>query len=83
MHTVQYTIRGVPQVVDKLIRKQARENGQSFNSTVVQLLTVQTTGSAQVPKTDDFDWLFGKSTLDTSFDEALAVQSQPEESLWR
>ncbi len=81
MNTIQYTIRNIPPAVDRVLRRQAKNAGKSFNQTVVETLTKQTFGTNQVPSTD-FDWLHGKLKLDENFDEAIAEQSRVDETLW-
>ncbi len=83
MNKIQYTIRNIPVPVDQVIRKRAAQSGKSFNSTVLEMLTLQTFGTLK-PKTDDnFEWLFNKNTLDGSFDEAQKGISQIDKSLWQ
>lgn len=83
MTKIQYTIRNIPPVVDKVIRKRSQQSGKSFNQTVVELLSLQTLGTTQPRTEDNFDWLFGANTLDESFDEALQDMAQIDEKLWR
>lgn len=73
---IQYTIRNIPPAVDQVIRKRSKQ-------TVVDLLSLQTFGTTN-PKLDySFDWLYGKDTLDASFDQAVAEQSKVDKKLWR
>lgn len=83
MHAIQYTIRNIPPAVDKVIRKRAQENNQSFNQTVVDLLALQTLGTTNPSEETSFDWLFNRQTLDTSFDEAIDELSQVDQVLWQ
>lgn len=80
---IQYTIRSIPPAVDMVIRKRASQSGKSFNQTVVELLSLQTLGTATPPVDNSFDWLFGVDTLDDSFDEAVCDLSRIDEELWR
>lgn len=82
MSNIQYTIRNIPQAVDQVIRKRANQQGNSFNQTVVDLLTQQVFGTTKPPK-ENLDWLFGKGTLDENFDAAIAELSQIDEALWQ
>jgi len=83
MSKVQYTIRNVPEQVDRVIRKRAKATGKSFNQTVVDLLVLQTFGTLK-PKIDkNFGWLYGKNTLDENFDDAMEELSQVDEALWQ
>jgi hypothetical protein len=80
--TVQYTIRRVPLVVDKAIRKRAKSTGNSFNQTVVDMLSLQTFGTTD-PQEEGFDWLFGQNTLDEGFEVAIREQSHIDETMWQ
>lgn len=82
MSQIQYTIRNIPEAVDKVIRKRAEQSGKSFNQTVVDLLSLQTFGTTDMPE-DTYDWLFGANTLDAGFDDAIADLSKVDEGLWR
>lgn len=85
MAGIQYTIRNIPPAVDRVIRKRAQQSGKSFNQTVVDLLALQTLGTIEPPKDDNFDWLFGagKDSLGFEFDEALKDLSKPDPKLWQ
>lgn len=83
MAAIQYTIRNIPPSVDKVIRKRSKQSGRSFNQTVVELLSLQTFGTTDLPTENGFDWLFNKKTLDKSFDEAIESMSQVDKKLWR
>lgn len=83
MTYLQYTIRNIPETVDKVIRKRAKQSGKSFNQTVVEILTLQTFGTTTPPTESNFDWLYGQNTLDDSFDDAIKELSQIDERLWK
>jgi hypothetical protein len=83
MSKIQYTIRNIPPEVDRVIKKRSRQSGKSFNQTVVDLLSLQTFGTTDVPTSNNFDWLFGANTLDDSFDGAIKDLSQIDEKLWQ
>ena len=83
MRNIQYTIRNIPVPVDKVIRKRSKQSGRSFNQTVVDLLSLQTFGTTEITKDDDFDFLYNKNTLDDSFDEAIKDISRVDKKLWQ
>lgn len=83
MKRIQYTIRNIPPQVDKAIKKRAKQTGKSFNQTVVDILSVETLGTAEPPFDESFDWLFGRKTLDADFDEAMKKMSQVDKKLWQ
>ena len=77
---IQYTIRGVPPEVDRVLRRRAAQRKQSLNRLIVDELTIATTG---VRKRADFTDLAGKWTSDPSFDEILASQRQIDPDKWK
>lgn len=83
MSNIQYTIRNIPQPVDRVIRKRAKQSGQSFNQTVVELLNMQIFGTSKVEDNSNFDWLYNKKTLDRNFDKAIKDMSQIDDKLWK
>ena len=85
MSSIQYTIRNIPPAVDMVIKKRSKQSGKSFNQTVVDLLTLQTFGTTELPTDSSFDWLFGagKDSLGSEFDEAIKDLSRPDTKLWK
>lgn len=83
MSSIQYTIRNIPEPVDKVIRKRSKQSGKSFNQTVVDLLSLQTFGTTEIAKDDNFDWLYDKNTIDDSFDGAIRDISKVDKELWK
>ena len=83
MTNIQYTIRNIPEPVDRVIRKRSKQSGRSFNQTVVDLLSLQTFGTTEIAKDDNFDFLYNKNTLDDSFDEAIKDISKVDKKLWK
>ncbi len=83
MQKIQYTIRNIPPAVDQIIRKRSQQSGESFNQTVVDLLTLQTIGTTKPVAQEGFEWLFGANTLDESFDRAIKDISRIDEKMWR
>ena len=84
MKKLQYTIRGIPPAVNRVIRKRAQRTGKSFNATVVEALTIQTLGDTNTQKAeqDIFTQLQGANSLDNDFDKAIREQSEPDDELW-
>jgi plasmid stability protein len=82
--SIQYTIRNIPEPVDRAIKKRAKRTGKSFNATVVELLSLQTFGTT-APDANSLQWFVGagKGLIDEDFDNAIAEQSKIDETLWR
>ncbi|MCY4011070.1 MAG: hypothetical protein OXF30_03380 [Candidatus Saccharibacteria bacterium] len=84
MKKLQYTIRNIPPDVDQIIRKRAQRTGKSFNTTVIEALTIQTLGSTDIKKAKKniFTRLQGINSLDDDFDQAIKEQSEIDDKLW-
>ncbi len=80
---IQYTIRNIPPLVDKALRKRSAQSGKSFNQTLVELLTLETFGTTEPYADISFSWLFNQHTLDQSFDKAVGELSHVDEKLWQ
>jgi hypothetical protein len=78
--SVQYTIRGVPREVDRVLRQKAAQRKQSLNRVILEQLTVATIGSQ---RRADFSDLVGRWTPDPAFDEILAAQRQIDPDKWK
>lgn len=83
MPKIQYTIRNILPVISRAVRKRSKQSGKSLNKTVVELLTLQTIGSAIHKNDQKFDWLFNKNSLDSSFDGAIESLSRVEKNIWQ
>ena len=83
MSTLQYTIRNIPEPVDRAMRKRAKLSGKSFNQTVVDTLTAATVGSSGKGTKETFDWMFNTGTLDDDFEEAIGDMSRIDPELWK
>ena len=77
---IQYTIRGVPREVDRLLRRQAAQRKKSLNQVILDELAVATVGQR---RRADFSDLVGRWTPDPAFDEILAAQRQIDRDKWK
>ena len=78
--TIQYTVRGVPAEVDRILRHKAAQRKQSLNQVVLDELTLATVGRR---KRADFSDLVGRWTPDPAFDEIVASQRQIDWDKWK
>jgi hypothetical protein len=81
---IQYTIRNVPEHVDRALRRKASEERKSLNQVLRDAL-IREAGVVE-PSTHlytDLDSLIGTWIDDPGFDEAINTQDQVDESLWR
>lgn len=83
----QLTIRGIPEQVDKEIRKESRKKGISLNRAAIALLQKGVSDlSVKKPRLHhDLDKLAGKWSKDEAraFDETLGSQREIDQELWR
>jgi hypothetical protein len=68
---LQYTVRGVPYEVDRALRQEAVNRGQSLNQVIVDVLTAATIGHSRKA---DFSDVVGRWVPDSAFDEILASE---------
>ncbi len=80
---MQYTIRGVPAVVDDALRMRARETGKSLNEVAIDALA-EGTGVTRAPRRRrDLGDVAGAWDPDAAVEAALAAQDEPDPDLWR
>jgi hypothetical protein len=77
---IQYTIRGVPREVDRILRRKAAQQKQSLNQLIVNELVMTTIGR---PQRADFSDLVGRWTPDPGFDEIMAAQRRIDRDKWK
>jgi len=80
---MQYTIRGMPARLDKLIRMRAKEEGKSLNTVAVEALMEAFGLRGSVPARRDLGSLVGSWVEDPAVDEALAEQRVIDDEIWR
>jgi hypothetical protein len=77
---IQYTVRGVPPEVDRVLRKKAVQLKLSLNQLVIDEPNRATIGR---PRRADFSDLVGQWTPDLAFDEIIAAQRQIDWDKWK
>ncbi len=77
---IQYTVRGIPQEVDRALRRKAAQRRLSLNQIIVEELTAATTGAR---KRADFHDVTGQWTADPAFDEIMSTQRQIDPDKWK
>ncbi len=80
---VQYTIRNVPKVVDRALRRRAQRLSKSLNEVAVEALARGADVRQQPAEHHDVDFLFGSWIEDEAVDRALAEQRKVDAGLWR
>src|SRR5438067_427675 len=72
-HSIQLTIRGVPNVVGLFFKRKASREDKSLNGVLVEALCKEAGASAELVH-DDLDFLVGTWEADAEFDAALRSQ---------
>ena len=80
---VQYTVRSVPEDVDRALREKAVREGCSLNSYIVDTLRSGAGLSDTPPSFHDLDHLSDKWIEDEECDRALAEFDRIDEDMWK
>ncbi len=81
MKTPQYTIRNIPEAVDRYLRKRARLSGQSLNQVVIEELS-ERAGLTKGSLRESLDWFIG-SGIDDETIQALEEDDKIQKELAR
>ena len=79
---VQYTVRGIPPEIDKVLRRRARQRGISLNRLLVEELSVSGGGAAPRRYRLLKD-VGGRWQDDPEFDRILSEQRRIDADLWK
>jgi hypothetical protein len=80
---IQYTVRGVSERTDSVLRERAAEEGVSLNAVALSLLDAAATGGETAEGFHDLDALAGSWVQDPAFDRAIEVFDQIDPTMWR
>jgi len=81
---IQYTIRGVPDHVDNLLRQKARSSGKSLNETALAALLGNCGESDLSTRYHDLDDLCGSWVENAKgFDEAMLDLRRTDPEIWK
>jgi hypothetical protein len=80
---MQYTLRGIPPVLDEAIRERARAEGKSINEIAVAALADGVGLGAEEIARRDLSEIVGTWVEEAAVEAALSAQDRVDESLWR
>lgn len=80
---MQYTIRKVPESLDRALRRRARELGQSLNEVTIAALVRGAGLNENGSRQRDLRDIAGTWRSDRAFDRALAAQDAIDQELWK
>jgi hypothetical protein len=82
-HSRQYTIRNVPDRVDRALRRRAKETRKSFNQVALEALA-NGAGESLKPKRDFSEIIGSLSEKEASqIEEEIGLQHQIDPGLWK
>jgi len=79
----QYTVRGVPPEVDRVLREKCRREGRSLNDVVLEALRSSVLPPGALAERRDLDDLAGTWVEVPEFDAAIEEQSRIDKAAWR
>ena len=80
---MQYTIRQIPEGIDAVLRRRAREQGKSLNEVTIEALARGAGLGENRGRQRDLGDIVGTWRNDRAFDRALAAQDAIDEELWK
>lgn len=81
--SMQYTIRGISDRLDKKIRELASSEGKSLNETILEILESGAGLSQNQVRYTDLDHLVGSWIHDPEFDKAIEEMDRIDPELWK
>jgi len=81
--SAQYTLRAVPPVVDRALRRRARQEAKSLNTVAVEALARGLELDAKPVQHTDLDGLIGSWQEDPAFDRAVAEFERIDADAWK
>jgi len=82
MATKQYTIRNIPEPVDRYLRKRAKLSGQSLNQVVIDELS-ERAGTNKQSMSDSLDWFIGDGLIGDDVINVLAEEDSRQKEITR
>ena len=82
MKNIQYTVRGIPERIDEVLRKRAVREGTSLTAEVLDALAKGLGMYAQPTRYDDLDDLAGTWVHDPEFDRAIEQMDSVDKDLF-
>ena len=81
--SMQYTIRSIPEQIDRAVRDRAGREGKSINAVVVEALARGLDLHVVPAHHTDLDHLIGTWQEDPAFDQAVAEFERIDDDVWK
>ena len=86
MKAIQYTIRNIPEPIDRYLRKRAKISGKSLNSVIIEELS-DNVGVQSDNLVDSLKWFIGANVIEDDVIQALdqdeKIQKQLTKKQWQ
>lgn len=83
MHDMRYTVRNIPDEIDRTLRERARSEGKSLNDVVLEVLQAGMSLGDPRPSKRDLSDVWGRCEPDPSLDAAVAECRQIDREEWQ
>ena len=83
MDSMQYTIRSVPEQIDRELRRKAAAEQKSLNAVILEALEREFGSPNGTTEHNDLDFLIGSWEDDPAFDKAVSDFGQVEQGMWQ
>jgi hypothetical protein len=80
---MRYTLRNVPDALDKALRRTAHAQGKSLNEIMIETLVRGAGITGEIRRQRDLSDIAGTWRKDAAFDSALAAQDSIDEATWK
>lgn len=80
---IQYTLRGVPSVLDRALREEQKRSGESLNRIALNALARGLGVSEGKTTFHDLDEIVGTWHEDPAFNSAVVAHAQIDSDLWK
>ena len=81
--STQYTLRAIPPALDRALRRQAKQESKSLNTTALEALARGLEFKAKPVEHTDLDALIGSWQEDPDFDRAVAEFARVNQEAWK
>ncbi len=81
-HKIQYTIRNIPESLDKAVRRIAKKQGKSLNQIAINALKKEA-GFEEDFQYNDLDWISGTWEQDREFDKVIKEIRNIDKEMWK
>ena len=83
MKSIQYTIRSIPESLDRILRLRAEREHKSLNAVVLEALEMAVQNEAEPKTHHDLDHLIGAWVEDPEFDAVMKSFERIDPDMWR